>query len=841
MAGFSDGRRRFLLRRRIGPPVRLVAVPFALVFLLFLLCACAESSRAQTTAISDALASPAPLLVEVVFDGDRFFDDDQLRLRVRSRPNRKVFGIPGFTWWLWLHKFGSGALGGGRVGRAFMATGEPPAFLDSTVVASDVEKLRLFYEGEGFREARVEARILQYMATDRVRIVYSISAGNPTYIRTLHYNGLDTLTTEQQFDIVSGSLFRSDLFNPDEPLTWHPAGHRYSEPQLQEEGRRLMTVLRNSGFAGVTRDSIHAVVYPVKPDSFDVTIDVKLGPRYRFGDVHFQVSGPEIVLEDRLESEIMESDQPEVEGGSVSSSFRGEHQLDFDVLTRALQFKPGDWYDRDNLVATKRRLDATGVFEFTEIVTEGLDSMIYDRTGVRRLFHRFDIRTRRRHQIRLQTFMLQRSGELADVDNELGTGLAITYNNLNLFGGGEAFQFRTTGSIAADLGGKGGFTSAQWEIGMSLAYPYLTFPVAGLDRLLNLYEARSQISISLLAARRDALRLILRGRGSARYRFELRHTRTLTSLLDLIDITVSNPDTLDGFQDIFLDDVLRSIDDPVQKAQIVEDYTRPQFNNALRYTFRSSSLDPFRRDDGYSYESSFEIGGNMGYLLDRFVFSPDSLEGSLPGLPFFRGQGSGGRMRYRQYVRFSADLRKFNRLDSRSVFAWKFILGLAHPTGDSDVIPFDRRFYSGGSSSVRAWRLRELGPGSASFSSEADSVNVESTNILGGEIKLEGSVEFRHAVIRGLFAADWVLALFVDAGNVWFGPRNPGTSKGKFHVDNFIGELGVGAGFGLRLAWDYLIVRLDVAYKVHDPVRQGEILPDDFNDPVLHFGIGHTF
>ena len=231
--------------------------------------------------------------------------------------------------------------------------------------------------------------------------------------------------------------------------------------------------------------------------------------------------------------------------------------------------------------------------------------------------------------------MQQRNGALADTDNELGAGLGVTYSNHNLFGGGESFRLRSTGSLAADLGGTGGFTSAQCESSASLAYPYLTFPLGRFDRLANLYEARSQLSISLLAARRDALRLTLRGRGAMRYRFELRHSESLTSILDMVEITVSNPDTLSGFKEIFLDDVLNAIDDPVQRAQIIEDYTRPQFNNALRYTLRSATSDPFRRESGHYREVTAEVGGNLGRILDGLVFTPGTIEGTLPGLGVF--------------------------------------------------------------------------------------------------------------------------------------------------------------------------------------------------------------
>jgi outer membrane protein assembly factor BamA len=92
-----------------------------------------------------------------------------------------------------------------------------------------------------------------------------------------------------------------------------------------------------------------------------------------------------------------------------------------------------------------------------------------------------------------------------------------------------------------------------------------------------------------------------------------------------------------------------------------------------------------------------------------------------------------------------------------------------------------------------------------------------------------------------VLAADWILAFFVDAGNVWFGPRNPGDPDGRFRFPSVVRELGVGSGVGLRVAWEYIIIRLDLAFKVHDPIRRGTFLPGRLEHSLIHFGIGHAF
>ena len=190
---------------------------------------------------------------------------------------------------------------------------------------------------------------------------------------------------------------------------------------------------------------------------------------------------------------------------------------------------------------------------------------------------------------------------------------------------------------------------------------------------------------------------------------------------------------------------------------------------------------------------------------------------------------------------FPGDIRRYNPVGPNTVFAWKFISGLAHPTGKANTVPFDRRFYSGGASSVRGWGLRELGPGRIRADTTNNSLGGEVNSIFGGDIKLEASVELRNTMLKNVFAADWILTFFGDAGNVWFGPRNPGNRDGRFRFNSFYREIGVSGGFGLRFAWEYLILRLDLAYRIYDPTLDGDFVNNSFRGPKLHFGIGHAF
>jgi outer membrane protein assembly factor BamA len=777
-----------------------------------------------------------PLVRRVDFTGEPIFDAYDLEYRLQTQPNRRFLGIPGLTWWRWIYRLGEGGALGGRISDALLQSGEAPAVLDTAAVRADVLLLEDLYAQEGYRRARVTARIDTLRTDDgvaeRVGVTFDVQPGRPTVIRRLEISGLGGVPEDVWREAGTGSVLRSGPIAVDTPLVV-PTSARLSTPLLIEERRRLLELLRTNGYAEAARDSIRAFVFPVPgseaADSVDVRLAVSHGPRYRFGDVAVRVEGLEEGTGVREETLRFEQDAPGVAGGVARVVIAQEGTLSPALVRRAMQFEPGDWFDQGKVRATKQRLESTGVFSFTS-----LDPQVTDTTalGAPRVPYRFTLATRPRHSIRFETFALQRTDVLSGPQDELGGGIGATYQNANLLGGGEALRIRSAASIAGDP--FGGLSSAQVEGSTSLTTPYLLPPFGYLDRALDLFDARSQFTVSLLTARRDEIGLLLRGRGAARLRLEMRHRPTVASFVDVVDLSVSNPDTLAGFS-AFLERVLSAATDPVQRAQLVEDYTRPQVVSALRYTLRSATVDPLRRDDGYSYEGAVEVGGNLPRALDRFVYTPGEIEGTLPPLPFFGRGADGGRIVYQQYVRAALDVRRYYPVRRSATAAWKVAAGFAQPYGGSDVIPFERRFYSGGANSVRGWPLRALGPGRLDLA-EADD---DATNLLGGDIKVEVSTEWRQTLLRDFLSTDWMVVAFADAGNVWFGPTNPGDSAGRFVAGEALADLGVGSGVGVRLAWDFLVLRFDLATRVRDPVRG--TLPDGLTSPRLHFGIGHAF
>ncbi len=798
-----------------------------------------------------------PIVRTVRIEGNQHFSESTLKKQIRTSRNRRILGIPGFTWWRWVYRLGDTDWMWPRLGRALKSGGEPPAYLDSTTVGGDVRRLQVYYKNQGFFEASVTSSIRRSSSENRVRVVFQVEPGPATFVRRVQYDGLNALTPAQRREIGRETELNAD-WTAEAPLSFRAKDQRYQRSLFLNERRRMLSYLRNEGFAAVSRDSIRAVIdrKTTPAGSLDVTFQVRPGKRYRLGDVHFQITGPE-AAQPRRDTLAVPVDTTGGRRPVVTSHIENESQLGTSLLRRSVQFVPGMVYNHSNVVATKQRLEGAGLFTFTSLTPQFEEATTTDSTHYLPL--RVEARTQQRHRLRMETFGLQRGPEISFVTNEFGIGLGGVYENINALGGGEALRLRASGSVATSRDAPTLFTSTQFEGTASLTLPYLIRPFGQFERVFNLTNARTRISLSALTARRNRLRFRIRSRNSARLRLEMDHTSTRTSLVDVLDLSVSNPDTLQRFSEEFLSPRTEGLG-PVQRAQILEDYTQPQINTAFRYTFQSATANPLRRKQGHIYEVSGEVGNSLPLLFDRFIFAPDTLEYSVPGLTGRTGGGLSGNLQYRPYVRGTVDLRRYVSLGQGATVAVKLFGGMAHPTGGPTLVPFDRRFFSGGANSVRGWRLRELGPGNTpSDTSGTEQGTV--TSLLGGDIKLETSVELRTPLLRNILAADWVGATFLDVGNVWFGPRNRGFGRdtpennggeaspptslnrsGRFRGVGALTEVGVGGGVGLRVEWEYLIVRFDLAYRLLDPSPDNrDVFSDGPGGPLLHFGIGHAF
>jgi outer membrane protein assembly factor BamA len=195
---------------------------------------------------------------------------------------------------------------------------------------------------------------------------------------------------------------------------------------------------------------------------------------------------------------------------------------------------------------------------------------------------------------------------------------------------------------------------------------------------------------------------------------------------------------------------------------------------------------------------------------------------------------------FSQYAKFEVDTRLHHLLASNQSLAFRFDIGVAFPYGPfSRQVPYIKQFYVGGPASIRAWQIRELGPGGY----QDTLVNTNLPFYQTGDFKLEASLEYRFDIV-------WVFqgALFFDAGNVWTIQNDP-SRPGAVLSSDFVNQIAVGTGFGLRMEFTYFTIRLDFGYKLRNPYPNdaGKYWLFDnfkqfsFNQFTTNFAIGYPF
>jgi outer membrane protein assembly factor BamA len=224
---------------------------------------------------------------------------------------------------------------------------------------------------------------------------------------------------------------------------------------------------------------------------------------------------------------------------------------------------------------------------------------------------------------------------------------------------------------------------------------------------------------------------------------------------------------------------------------------------------------------------NIETAGNLLYGLSELLKSSKNDD----------GQYKVGNIAFAQYVKGDVDYVKSFRLDTRNSIVFHTALGIAYPYANSTVLPFEKRYFSGGANSVRGWSVRRLGPGSfRSTDKNIDFINQS------GDIKLDANVEYRTHLF-------WKLngALFVDAGNIWTIRAYDEQPGGEFRFDKFYKQIAVAYGLGFRFDFDYFILRFDGGMKALNPVyesgrdRYPVMHPQFSRDFAFHFAVGYPF
>ncbi|MFN0048985.1 MAG: BamA/TamA family outer membrane protein [Cytophagales bacterium] len=250
-------------------------------------------------------------------------------------------------------------------------------------------------------------------------------------------------------------------------------------------------------------------------------------------------------------------------------------------------------------------------------------------------------------------------------------------------------------------------------------------------------------------------------------------------------------------------------------------FLQQAFADSLKSLFARSGNTLFR-----SFQPSIASNINFGYTYNNFIVGQNKnatyfrvfAESGGTTLNLVSKAGIQEIKKYAEvealfvYWKLNVDLRKYFPITRKSTFATRINIGIANPYAGDGALPYEKYFFSGGSNSNRAWLPRRLGPGRFAIYNGDGSTNYNFEQ--PGLLQLEINEELRFKIFKFLDGA-----LFIDAGNIWL--IDDIDAKKNF-TTNFISEIAIGTGYGLRFDFSFLIVRLDLGYKAYDPSQIGD-------------------
>ncbi|MBX9886816.1 MAG: BamA/TamA family outer membrane protein [Flavobacteriaceae bacterium] len=439
------------------------------------------------------------------------------------------------------------------------------------------------------------------------------------------------------------------------------------------------------------------------------------------------------------------------------------------VFDRSLYFKKGDLYNRTDHNLSLNRLVNLGTFKFVKNQFK-----VADTTG-NFLDAYYYLTPLPKKSISLELLAKTNSA------NYTGTELNINWGNRNLLKGAEQLTISAFGGVEVQVSGQNnGFNVYRFGTEANLIWPRIVAPFK--FQSASGFVPKTKATLGYEFQNRTKLYALQTLKGSFGYLWKENERKE--HLLNLTEITYVSPQNVTALYQEQID-ANASLGKVIEKQLI--------FGPTYSYTFTNTMQK--RLKNTFYFKGGVDLSGNVtGLLTGANLKSGNSKE--IFDVPFS------------QFIKIETELRHYYKLGKDSQLASRVIVGGGFAYGNSDEMPFIKQFFNGGTNSIRAFRARSIGPGSFDGST---------TNTGGfladqsGDFKIEFNTEYR-AKIYGLVKG----AVFIDAGNIWLLKENPEKPGAKLSKD-FMKELAVGVGAGLRFDFSFLVLRTDLAFPIRKP------------------------
>lgn len=723
---------------------------------------------------------------------------------VRQRPNNRMLhlmrmrlglynlsGNDSTKWWnKWVRKLG-----------------EAPVIYSQESMQSDSTQLLRAMQNAGFLGASVRVDSTFDRKRRRIRLDYSLLAGAPHVI--------DTVIYEFPNDTLRNLVMRDSARFVVRP------GARLDRSQLESQRDWVTERLRNRGYWAFSKEFI-TFNADTTADSRLVELTMRLNPPYNTQSYLDSIATHRRYLvrnityitsyDNSTGSPLREYvAEDTVRYKDITILYGKKRYLRPSVLYENCFMKSGEPFRQRDVENTYEALGRLQIIKFTQIRLTPAGSI-----GDTGLVDAYILLS----PARSQSITLELEG--TNSEGDLGVAASVNYTHRNAGKGSETFNAKLRGSYQAINGQLDEFIHNRFmEYGLetSLTFPKFKAPFLR-EQFKRRIKASTELHLSMTYQERPEFTRIISTAGWS-YRWTRRNNRYRYTLTP-IDI---NYVYLPSSTGSFLDKI--APDNPLLRYSYEDHFImRLGFNFYYTNKQRQQQYTPRRIKDIYTLRVQTETAGNLLFGISRAV-NPEKHFHQHPYKVF--------GIRYSQYFRVDGDFTYLHSFNRRNAIACYAGLGVGVPYGNSYVLPFEKRFYGGGANGVRGWDVRTLGPGRYPGANSISDFMIQC-----GDIRMNLSVEYRVKLF-------WVLegGLFIDMGNIWTIRDYKDQPYGAFRFDSFYKEFAAAYGLGIRMDFNYFLIRFDLGMKAHNPAMGEEpwplLHPRWHRDHSFHFSIGYPF